>query len=546
MSGPPISSSNLASIPNRRIRKNIIVLKFGGTTVGATRDQQRIKLARQTVAQLIEAGTIAIPVFSAYRRGRSGSQSKLSVTDILERHQEYVSQHSSFEAGVEYIVHQLQQAHQGMISDLLLRDDQELVGQIDTEIEWLRNAIRMSCATYESTPSLNDMIITAGERLAVNIISAYLNRKHAEGAFPMQTAPVTAMELGIYTNNDFGNAAIDWTRAIDHSREVIVGQYLERKILPIITGFDGIYDPENEFREIMQTSPHEQHALDRRYAKVHRTSLGRGGSDLTATFLALALDAKYVGFCKETPGVLTGDDMLIGDAAQTVPKLNYDLATEAGNIYGRAVEPVRVGNIPIHIFDPARPETRTIISDIQMPPGLHIIERPIKAVNIHSKSISNEPGALLKFLERFAARGLNVEEIRHQRSGTDCIVRGDESKIQELVNSLNEQGFQSVAHFTWYLRVVGNVTEKLSADFNQFMQAFEPLTLATFQVDTKVVTATIARNRAGNREEELQRVESIIRQIHDRVIKSDRFESATTRPTPEQQTAHSGAFGDDI
>ncbi len=486
--------------------------------MGATREQARIRLARKTIADLIDSGKFVVPVFSAYRRGRGGSKTKLSVTDLLEKHQSFISKHDSLAAGMDWLGKQLFEAHFNLIDDLGLSDDDGLNTEIRCDLDWLNNLITMSCTAYETTPSLNDMIITAGERLAVKIMSAYLNRKHEENKFPLTTAPVTAMELGIYTDNRFGSATINWVRAVEHSREVIVGQFLEREVMPVVTGFDGIYDPGNEFKEIMQSSAPDQQKFDTHYSKVYRTSLGRGGSDLTATFLGFALDAEYVGFCKETAGVLTGDDLLVGQSARTVPQLNYELATEAGNIYARAVEPVRYGQIDVHIFDPIQPSLRTIVSSVQLPPGLYIVERPMETVNIHTRALPDEPGSLLAFLQQFADRKINVEEIRHQRSGTDCVVCGDEDRIQELVHELNEQGLQSHAHYTWYLRVIGNITEQLSARFNRFMNEFEPLTLSNFQVDTKVVTATIARNRAGDQLEETRRVEVIIRRIHDELV----------------------------
>ncbi len=514
----PINEAALASIPHRRSQKGIVVLKFGGTTVGATKEQQRIRLARDTIASLIDQGKSVVAVFSAFRRGRSGAAEKTSVTDILENHKRYVAQESSFEAGVQHVYDRLRKAHFGLIEDLQLSDVESLSEDVLREIKALRTMVRMSCSAYENSPSLNDLIITAGERLAVKILSAYFNEQLREGKFPQQTVPLTAMELGIYTDNQFGSANIDWLRAIDHSREVIVGQYLERNLVPIVTGFDGIYDPSDGFKEIMRTAQDQQTDLDQRYADVYRTSLGRGGSDLTATFLGLALDAEYVGFCKETRGVLTADDMLVGEAAKTVPELNYDLATEAGNIYAKAVEPVRHGNVPVHIFDPAQPGSRTIISDVELPEGLFILERPIEAVNINTRTIRNEPGSLLDFLKMFADRGLNVEEIRHQRSGTDCIVCGKEDEITALVSDLNARGLQSQAHYTWYLRVIGNVTEDLSATFNEFMRQFGALTLSTFQIGTKVVTSTVPRNRAGDQKRETKRIEGIVQKIHDELV----------------------------
>lgn len=511
-----LSDATLANVPHRRSRKSIVVLKFGGTTAGATREQARIRLARHTIANLIEQNRFVVPVFSAYRRGRSGSRSKFSVTDLLQNAMSFVRQQTSFADGIDELGRQLRAAHDQLIADLNLSDHATLTAEIHQDIETLKNTIAMACSAYEPVPSLNDLIMTAGERLVVRIMAGYLNAKHAAGRFPMKAAPVTALEMGLYTDSSFGGASIDWARAVEHSREVLVGQYLEQGIVPVVTGFDGIYDPNNEFREIMQSAVDEH--VGERYSGVYRTSLGRGGSDLTATFLGLALNAEYVGFCKETPGVLTADDMLVGEAAQTVRELDYDLATEAGNIYSRAVEPVRAGGVPVHIFDPARPDERTVVRDVQLPAGLYIVERPMETVNIHCGTIPDEPGSLMPFLQIFAKAGVNLEEIRHQRSGTDCIVEGNEDAIQSVIAALNDQGLRPRAHFTWYLRVIGNVTEELAARFNEFMHAFEPLTLATYQLDTKVLTATVVRNRAGAQLDETQRIESIVQRVHDEFV----------------------------
>ncbi|MFZ1863817.1 MAG: hypothetical protein WAU39_06305 [Polyangiales bacterium] len=514
-----ISDATLATVPRRSASHDVVVLKFGGTTVGATPDQGRIKIARLAIAELIEQGNWVVAVFSAYRRGRSGSGDRLSVTDLLQNYGKVVGEAPSFAEGMSRFKSALLDVHLSLMRDLKLADEDELVEDVKRNVEHISDTVQVCCTAYERIPSLDDYIVTAGERLAVKILAGYFNRMHAAGKFPIRAVPVTALELGIYTDDRFGSAAIDWPLAVEHAREIVVGQYLEHDLLPVVTGFDGIYDPGKEFKEIMQSSVKE--ADDRQYSNVYRTSLGRGGSDLTATFLGLALEARYVGFCKETPGVLTADDMLVGDAAQTIPLLSYDLATEAGNIYGRAVEPVRASGVPVHIFDPARPERRTVVSDARLEDGLYIVERPIKTVNIHVGTIPDEPGELSRFLGVFARFDMNVEEIRHQRSGTDAIViSDDEDAIQALVKELDELGLRPIALYTWYLRVIGNLTEELTAKFNDFMSAYRPLTLASYQMDAKVVTATVPRNRAGTQLDETNRVERIVRELHDQLVAS--------------------------
>jgi hypothetical protein len=159
-----------------------------------------------------------------------------------------------------------------------------------------------------------------------------------------------------------------------------------------------------------------------------------------------------------------------------------------------------------------------VISDAKLDDGLYIVERPIETVNVHVGTIPDEPGELSAFVDVFGALDVNVEEVRHQRVGTDAIVVGDAESVQLAVSRLDELGLRPVASYTWYIRVIGNVTAEIAAQFNEFMQRFHPLSLASYQVDTKVVTATIARNRAGRQLDEVNRVEAIVRELHETLV----------------------------
>lgn len=511
-----ISQLTLSRIPLRHNRRQTVVLKFGGTTLGSSVENQRIKLARKTIAGLIEDGKFVIPVFSALRIGRSQHRDRFSVTDFLQNYHSVIRSGQDPERAANAYRDKLESVHAAVIKDLGLNGFADVEEVVSKEIDWICKTISATTIAYEPIPSLDDLIVTAGERIAIQIMSAYFNHCHQQGKFPIKTQPVSALELGVYTDNRFGSANIDWPRAIEHTRETIAGQYMDLGVMPVVSGFDGIYDKAGDFDEMVKSRCNN----DGRSAasNVYRTSLGRGGSDLTATFLGLAMDADYVGFCKETPGVLTGDDLMVGESATTVPCLSYQLATEAGNIYSKAVAPVQAANVPIHIFDPADPEKRTIVSDWELPDGLYIIDRPKSSVNIHLASIPDEPGALVHFLNLFAEHGVNVEEIRHQRSGTDFIVCGDDSDVQASLDAIHEDGTEAYAHFSWYIRIIGNVTEELAAQFNDFMGRYEPLSSAAYQLNTKVVTATIARNRAVDGKLELQRISEILLELHNRFV----------------------------
>ena len=235
--------SPLSRIPQRTTHKPVVVLKFGGTTVGSTPDEGRIKTARLLIADYLERGLFVVPVFSAFRRGRSGSSEKVSITDRLQSYASIIEGADRFEDGVATFRRLLQSPHEGMLHDLKLQDDRELRAELDGEIDHLVKTAALCCRAHESIPSLDAELITGGERLATRILSAYFNRLHADGRFPLRTARVTGAEMGLFTDSTFRNASIDWSRAVEHAREVLLGKYLEAGVLPIVTGFDGIYDP---------------------------------------------------------------------------------------------------------------------------------------------------------------------------------------------------------------------------------------------------------------------------------------------------------------
>jgi len=511
-----VTESLLARLSQRQTHSPVIVLKFGGTTVGATPEQGRLKLARSFIADYIQRGYFVVPVFSAYRRGRSGSQEKVSITDRLQHYDQIIRAAPDFEDGVRSFREGLLSPHLELVRDLKLTEDEELLSELREEINHLTETAELCCRAYESIPSLDAYLMTGGERLAARILAAYLNRLHAANEFPWRSARVTAVEMGLYTDQDFTNARIDWEHAIDHAREVLVGKYLEQGILPVVTGFDGIYDPDRAFPGMMRDD-----ALlkpDRRFTGVYRTALGRGGSDLTATFLGLALQAEFVGFVKETPGVLTGDDMLVGKTARTIPQLDYALATEAGNIYPKAVEPVRAGKIPVHIFDPRTPKEFTAITGDSLSEGLFLITPPSLALNVHVDSLADEPGSLISLLEHFARFRIDVAETRHQKSGTDIIVEATEDEVQRAVESLDSAGYRPRTSHIWYVRVVGNITPQLAMHFNEYVEQFHPHSSASYQLGTKSLTVSFSRNRVGSEQRELDRIREIVKRIHDELV----------------------------
>jgi bifunctional aspartokinase / homoserine dehydrogenase 1 len=184
----------------------------------------------------------------------------------------------------------------------------------------------------EIPPRILDQVVCRGEQLSALLVAAAL-----EGA-GIHAEYVHAPDV-IATDDTFGQASPDFG-ATDRNAAAVITPILARKAVPVIPGFFG------------KTSSGEL------------ATLGRGGSDLTATLLARALEAGRVSLWKDVPGLLTADPRVVPDA-RVIPKLHTREAAElayygAKVLHPRALIPLTGRNIPIYVRpfeDPDSPGT---------------------------------------------------------------------------------------------------------------------------------------------------------------------------------------------
>lgn len=150
----------------------------------------------------------------------------------------------------------------------------------------------------ELTLRAQDSLVSFGERLSTRIFAALL---HKQGVPAKQ---YDAYNLGITTTDVFGAADVLYDRTLPAVRQALTFAPAAEPHLPVVTGF-----------------------LGRGVATGAITTLGRGGSDLTATVIAAALGVAEAQVWKDVDGVLTSDPRLV-DNARPVPLLTYDEATE--------------------------------------------------------------------------------------------------------------------------------------------------------------------------------------------------------------------------
>src|SRR5262245_17785135 len=259
----------------------LIVMKFGGTSVGSV---ERIAQAADLAVSNAKQGHRVVVVTSAM----SGVTNQLISTA-----------QSAAQGNWQPIVRDNLFERHKAVADQLMKDDQigrkavlEAVARGLDQFEKLCFGLSM---VHELTPRLLDVISGTGERLCAPLLSGAI----ARGG--IATVAVEATEL-IVTNDQFGSAEplMDKTRAKSRARLLPL---IEGGEIPVVTGFSGAT---------------EDGVL---------TTLGRGGSDYSASILGAALDADEIWIWTDVDGVMTSNPTAVPEA-RTMREISYSEASE--------------------------------------------------------------------------------------------------------------------------------------------------------------------------------------------------------------------------
>ena len=386
----------------------LIVLKFGGTSVGSP---ERIVRAADLIQQAREKFTV-VAVVSAMA----------GVTDLLLETMRCAE--ADDPGSVDTHLGTLKTRHVDACRELLpVEDHDEAMDEIERLLAGFERIARGMLMLGERPPKSVDEAIPAGEKLSACLISAVLRSRG------VPAKAVNACEL-IVTDDVFGNASplLDRTRTNADAR---LGPALEAGETPIVTGFSGA---------TTEGQP---------------TTLGRGGSDFSASILATALDASELWIWTDVDGILTADPRLVKDA-RVLPEVSYSEAAElafngAKVLHPRTLTPLVKKQIPVWIknsFQPEKQGTR-IVPEISADHGVRAITSlaGVALITIEAASASMS-GAQLMARALGAVARANVEVLLMTRSSfrqNFCmLVRTEE--LAAALESLREALTIELAH----------------------------------------------------------------------------------------------------
>ena len=269
----------------------MIVMKFGGSSVA---NAERIK----HVASIIKAYQYRRPVVVLSAMG--------DTTDHLLEAADKAVEGTVDVAGVAKL-------HEETAAELGINID-----TIEALLDELKQLLTGISMLKEVSKRSRDYLVSFGERMSVRMMAAYLTSQGIPAKFH------DAWSIGFVSDSNYMSAELldeTWTNIPQYLNGYKNGAYDD---IPIVTGFI---------------------AKD---TKGHITTLGRGGSDLTATMIGAAMNAEEVQTWKDVDGILTAAD------AKPVPEVTYEEAQElamfgAQVLHPRSMLPVRKTQTPVRV-----------------------------------------------------------------------------------------------------------------------------------------------------------------------------------------------------
>src|SRR5262245_14707997 len=269
----------------------------------------------------------------------------------------------------------LRSRHRRLAADLVPagRPRRRLLAMIDERTREYVELGRAISLLGHLEPRAGDLVVSRGERLSAALVAAAL-----AGA-RRRTRVVDGTDV-VSSDGQHGGAAPNLAETMRRSRRVLVPLVAARTI-PIVPGFIA------------------------RAPDGSLTTLGRGGSDLTATLLARSLRARAAVLWKDVPGILTADPRLVPEG-RLIPHLHHREAAEVAHygakvLHPRALIPIAGTRIVLSVrsfLHPDRPGTE--VSARRSAPGY-----PVKALAIvHKQAIVTVAGKGMVGVHGIAAR----------------------------------------------------------------------------------------------------------------------------------------------
>ncbi|PWW30724.1 MULTISPECIES: bifunctional aspartate kinase/homoserine dehydrogenase I [unclassified Chryseobacterium] len=375
------------------------VLKFGGTSVAHS---QNILLMEKIVKRESLKSKVVVIVSALH-----------GVTDQLIKAAEQASVNDE---NYSQAIQNLEEKHISLVKELFPIAEQSswlsFVKRHFNDIEDLCNGIAV---LGELTDRIKDKIASYGEFLSSKIIAARLQHEGLDCVW------MNSAEL-IRTDSNFTHAKVDF-KSTDHN----IARFLNENQNHIIVGPGFIAKDE----------------------KNNATTLGRGGSDYTASIIAAAIDAEELQIWTDVSGMMTADPRLVSNA-KPISEISYHEAMELSHfgakvLYPPSIQPVMVKNINLHIKNTFDPDAEgTLIShqlqssedEKQIAVGISNMNS-IALLTLEGSGMVGIPGISAKLFQCLSHEKINVILITQGSSEHSITIAIEEKEALRAEHAIN-------------------------------------------------------------------------------------------------------------
>lgn len=307
--------------------------------------------------------------------------------------------------------------HTSLIEKIILdkKEKSKLLQLINNLINEFRDVLLGISILGEVTPKSQDYLLSFGERLSTPIISYALNSAGLKSNY------LNGKEVGILTNSHFGDAKplMDTTKLRIHHK---IEPLLKEKTIPVVTGFIGCDQNGNI------------------------TTIGRGGSDYTATIIAAGINADEVWLWSDIDGLMTADPKIVKDAIvlEEVSVLEALELSMFGSKYmhPRALEPIMDSKIAVRIRNANNIDhPGTLITQRPSFPSNNIVKsitviRNTALIDVSGGGLIGTPGTAAKIFDALAKNQVNIMMISQTPSESSITMVVKKQDIDKAIITL--------------------------------------------------------------------------------------------------------------
>lgn len=374
------------------------VFKFGGSSIATA---ERVDHVAKLIKDQIESGS--------YRPRAVVCSAMGKTTNNLLSAGEY-----ALEGDVN--IDAIRTLHTTAMDTFELSEDCHTRGEVDqllTECEQMLTGVKM---IQELSPKSLDQLVSYGERCSVKIMAARLNQL----GIPAQS--FDSWDVGILTDSKFGDA-----RLVPSYESKVQKAFdrIDSGIVAVVTGFIG-HDPSGKI-----------------------TTLGRGGSDLTATAIGAALQLDEICVWKDVDGILSTDPRVVSKAV-TLDQVSFEEASElayfgAQVLHPIAMQPAQKYNVPVRVKNSYNPSAvGTIIreekSSQQRLVTAITCKKGVTVLDIGSTQMLGAYGFLARVFGEFEKHKLSVDVLASSEVSISLTLdkKQDSAEINALIKDLED------------------------------------------------------------------------------------------------------------